>query len=106
MVDWVNSLIGQILMRTFHDVGIAGFYYENPANDLGDDESFVQVRVSDDDGILSDDGENDDDCLRNDGENGDDRGHSDDDHDIHGNFYHLHDDEGNVGDRSQGDDDY
>ena len=102
----MDSLIGQISMEAFPDVGIAGFYYENPANDLSDDESFVQVRVCDDGSILSDDGENDDDCLLNDGENGDDddRSHNDDDHDIRGNFYHLHDDEGNVDSRSQSDD--
>ena len=104
--DWVNSLIGQILMRAFHDVEIAGFYYENPATDLSDDENFVQVRVSDDDGILSGDGENDDGgCLTSDDGNNDDRSHSDDDRDIHGNFYHLHGDE-NVDNRSQDDGDY
>ena len=103
----MHSLIGQILMRVFRDEGIAGFCYENSANDLSDDENFVQVRVSDDDDILSDDGENDDgDCLMNDGGNDDDRSHNDDDHDIHGNFYPLHSDEGNVGSRSQNDGDF
>ena len=103
----MDSLIGQILMRAFHDVEIAGFYYENPANDLNDDENFLQVRVSDDDGILSDDGGNDDGSyLTSDEGNDDDRGHGDDDHDIHGNFYHLHGDEGNVGSRNQTDDNH
>ena len=107
--DWVNLLIGQILLRVFHGVETAGFYYENPANDVNGDENFVQESVSDDGGILIDDGENDDgNCLMNDGENGDDDDHShnDDDHDIRGNFYHLHDDEGNDGGRSRNDDNH
>ena len=106
--ELMSSLIGQISMRTFHDGGIAGFCYENPANELSDDENFVRARVSDDDGVLSGDGESDDggDCLTNDEGSDDNRGHDDDDHDIHGNFYHLHGDEGNVGGRSRNGDNH
>ena len=107
MAGLTNSLIGQILMRSFHDVGIAGFYYENPANDLSDGENFVQARVSDDGGVLSDDGENDDgSCQTSDEGSDDNRSHDDDDHDIHGKFYHLHGDEGNVGGRSRNGDNH
>ena len=56
----VGSLVVQISTEAFLDVGIAGFYYENPANDLSDDENLVQESVSDDGDILIDDGENDD----------------------------------------------
>ena len=86
-------LVGQVLVRTFHDEEIAGFYYENPANDWSDDENFVQERVSDDDGFLVGDGVNDD-----------GRGRNVDDHDNRGDFYLLHGDEGNVDDDSQDDD--
>ena len=85
----MGSLIGQILMRTFCDEGSAGFYYENPANDLSDGENFVQERESDDDDILIGDGEN------GNGENDDSRGHDDDDHDSHAGFFCLRVDEGN-----------
>ena len=106
LTELMSSLIGQISMKAFLDVGIAGFCYENPANNLSDDERFVQARVSDDDGILSDDGGNDDgDCLTSDegNDDDDDRSHNDEDHDIHDNFYHLHGDEGNVDSRWSGD---
>ena len=83
-----SSLIGQISMRIFHVEENAGFYYENPASDLSDDESFVRERENDDGGILIGDEGSDD-----------GRGHNVDDHDILGGFFHLHVDEGNVGDR-------
>ena len=96
----MSSLIGQILMRTFRDEGSAGFYYENPANDLSDGENFVQERESDDDDILIGDGEN------GNGENDDSRGHDDDDHDSHGNLFCLRVGEGNVGIRGHDGEDY
>ena len=80
-------------MGTFHDGEIAGFYYENPANDLGDGENFVLERVSDD-GV-----------CRSDGESDDGRGHIDDDHDNHGSLYYLHGDEGDYGNDDQSDGD-
>ena len=105
--DWLNLLIGQISLRVFHGVETAGFYYENPANDVNGDENFVQESVSDDDDVLSDNGENDDgNCLTSDEGSDDGRSHNDDDHDIHGSFYHLHDDEETVGDRSRNDDNH
>ena len=88
-------LTGRILVRTFHDGENTGFYYENPANDLSDGDSFVRVKVNDDGGFLSDDGVNDD-----------GRGHNVDDHDNLFGFYHLHVDEGNVDDDGQNDDDH
>ena len=88
-----SSLIGQISMRTFHVEGSAGFYYENPASDLSDDESFVRERENDDGGILIGDEGSDD-----------GRGHNVDDHDNRDDFYHLHVGEGNVDDGSQNDD--
>ena len=80
-------------MRTFHDEGIAGFYYENPANDLSDGENFVRQRVSDDGEFLIGVGEN--------GDSGRGRGHSDDEHDNHVDLYYLRVGEGNVGDSGQ-----
>ena len=87
-----SSLIGLILMKTFHVEESAGFYCENPASDSSDDENFVQERVSDDDGFLVGDEGSDD-----------GRGHNVDDHDNLGGFFHLHGDEGNVDDGGQGD---
>ena len=94
MAELTNALIGRILMGVFLDEGSAGFYYENPANDSSDGESFVRGRVSDDSGLVSDDGEND---------NG--RGHDDDDHGYHGSLYYLRGDEGDYcsDDQSDGD---
>ena len=90
----MNLLIGLISVRTFHDGGSAGFYYENPANGVSDDGNFVRARVSESDSFLIDDGGNDD-----------DRGHDNDDHDYHGSLYYLHGDEGDYGNDDQGDDD-
>ena len=92
-----GSLIGRILMKIFHNEGSAGFYYENPANDLSDGENFVQVRMSDDDIFLIGDEEN------GDGENDDNRGHNADDHDNCDGSYHLHVDEESGGDGNQDD---
>ena len=91
LTGWTNSLIGQILTGTFLDEGIAGFYYENPANGVSDDKNFVQEKVSENDGF--------------DGENNDDRGHDDDDHDYHGGLYYLRGDEGGYDNDDQDDGD-